>query len=136
LTIVVDASVAAAWLVDDTLSIDAVSLLDEKEELIAPDFLTVEVANVLWKRLMRGELEEEIAEKLLAHFAAVGIKFERSSALVSAGLALARTLRHPVYDCLYLALAQDRGVPLATFDSRMAAAARTAAIPLWTPRRR
>jgi len=36
---------------------------------------------------------------------------------------LARLLDHPVYDCLYLALAMESGAPVVTADRRFAAAA-------------
>jgi predicted nucleic acid-binding protein len=45
-------------------------------------------------------------------------------------------MAHPVYDCLYLALAQKRGAELVTLDKRTAAAAKAAGIPLWKPKRR
>lgn len=135
MTIVVDASVAAAWLVDDARSEEAAAVLGEREDLIAPDLLAIEVSNALWKRIMRGELTVETAEKLLAHLTAIGLALERSVALVSTGLRLAEMLRHPVYDCLYLALAQKRGAELVTLDKRMAAAAKTAGVRLWAPKR-
>jgi predicted nucleic acid-binding protein len=131
LTIVVDASVAAAWLVDDARSEEAAAVLGEREDLIAPDLLAIEVSSALWKRIMRGELAGETAEKLLAHLTSTGLVLERSAALVSTGLRIAEMLRHPVYDCLYLALAQKRGATLATLDKRMAVAAKSAGIPLW-----
>lgn len=51
-------------------------------------------------------------------------------ALHRAALDLATRLDHPVYDCLYLALALDRGAALATADRRFAAAiTRAGALP-------
>jgi len=37
---------------------------------------------------------------------------------------LALEIGHPVYDCLYLVLAQAHDLPLATFDDRLRRAAR------------
>jgi predicted nucleic acid-binding protein len=43
-------------------------------------------------------------------------------------LALAIELRHPIYDCFYLALAERENAPLVTADEAMIAAARKAKI--------
>ena len=43
-------------------------------------------------------------------------------------LALAIDLKHPVYDCFYLALAERENAPLVTADEAMIAAARKAKI--------
>jgi len=50
--LVVDASVAALRFLDEPLSERAAGL-PRRHELLAPDFLSVELANVLWKRLQR-----------------------------------------------------------------------------------
>ena len=47
------------------------------------------------------------------------------SVVTADALRLALLLAHPIYDCLYLALALERREPLATADRRMAALART-----------
>lgn len=44
------------------------------------------------------------------------------SGLLEAALTLSTQLRHPVYDCLYLALALRRNLPVITADRRFALA--------------
>jgi hypothetical protein len=46
-TYVIDASVAIKWLVPEALSEEALRLLDAGEELLAPEMLMIEAANVL-----------------------------------------------------------------------------------------
>jgi predicted nucleic acid-binding protein len=45
-------------------------------------------------------------------------------------LPIARAHRLTVYDAIYLELAQRRGLPLATLDTQLAAAARAVAVPV------
>jgi predicted nucleic acid-binding protein len=47
--------------------------------------------------------------------------------LAARAAALARKLDHPVYDCLYLALAEAEGAPLVTADRRFLPLARRTA---------
>jgi len=53
LTLVVDASVAIKWFAPEPLA-EAAAELRREPELVAPDFLLVEIANVFWKRMRRG----------------------------------------------------------------------------------
>ncbi|HWB47930.1 MAG TPA: type II toxin-antitoxin system VapC family toxin [Stellaceae bacterium] len=55
---VVDASVAIKWVLDEEGSPIARRLLDD-ELLIAPDFLIVECANILWAAVRRNRLTAE-----------------------------------------------------------------------------
>jgi predicted nucleic acid-binding protein len=118
-TIVVDASVALKWVLDEADSEAAVALLDET--LVAPALWLIEAANALWRRSLRGELTEEQAlarllELLEAPVSTVAIEDD----LVSAAH-IANVLKHPVYDCLYLALALREGAEVVTADARFAA---------------
>ena len=62
-TLVIDASIAIKWVVEEPGTAAALSLL-EKARLIAPELLLAECANILWKKVRGKELTPE--EALLA----------------------------------------------------------------------
>ena len=119
---VIDASVAVKWVVDEPESERARLLAGA--DLAAPDFLLVECANVLWKKVARGELVPGEASSRLGLLLEAPVAFAPAENLLLASLRLALELGHPVYDCLYLTLAADRSVPLVTADKRFAQAVR------------
>ena len=57
---VIDASVAAKWLLPEDGSDQASALLGD--ELLVPDLLFAELANIFWKKQMRGEIDTATAE--------------------------------------------------------------------------
>ena len=115
---VIDASVAVKWVVDEPESGRARLLA--AADLAAPDFLLVECANVLWKKVALGEIVPDEASSRLGLLMEAPVAFAPTENLLLASLGLAVELEHPVYDCLYLTLAADRGVPLVTADKRFA----------------
>ena len=104
MTIVVDASVAIKWLLEEDGSEAARRLLAE-ELLIAPDFLVLECASILWAASRRGRLTVERAGTALTAMQALPVQLLPMGHYGSAAQALAFELSHPVYDCLYLAIA-------------------------------
>ena len=62
-TLVVDASIALKWVVEEDTTSEALALR-QKAKLIAPELLVAECANILWKKIQRRELLKE--EALLA----------------------------------------------------------------------
>ncbi len=119
---VVDANVAVKWVVDEPDSGPARSLADARLE--APDLLLVECANILWKKAGIGDLTRKEAAARLGVLLHAPVTLTASRELLDAALELALEWRHPVYDCLYVALAIRRNLPLVTADRRLAAAAR------------
>ena len=122
---VVDASVAIKWVVAEPGTKEALALFGSR--LFAPALLQAECANILWKKVRRGELspaEARIAARLLA---GLGIEFVSPEPEMARVLELAVALDHPAYDCVYLAAAETHRVPLVTADEKLVRAARSAA---------
>jgi predicted nucleic acid-binding protein len=115
-SVVVDASVALKWVLDEPGSEAAEALLDE--ELIAPSLWLLEAANALWRRAQRGEISHgEAKERLVELFNAPVATSTIEEDLLSAA-DLANGLAHPVYDCLYLAVAIRENTYVVTADAR------------------
>jgi len=123
MSVVVDASVAAKWLLREPDSDRALMLLAEWRkghlEGFAPGILAAEVANSLWRRVIRGLLSADLAERLFALFSRLEFPLLPVEDLVSAALELAVRYRHPVYDCLYVALALETRSEFVTADMRL-----------------
>ncbi len=115
-TFIVDASVAVKWVVEEADSSVARTLTAHR--IVAPDLLLIECANVLWKKVLRGELPSDAAEDRLKVLLNVPVELRRRNELLVAALRLAVELRHPAYDCLYLALAVEIGGRLVSADRR------------------
>ena len=116
--LVVDASVAVKWLIEEEGTREAL-LLRGRVRLIAPDLLTAECANILSKKVQRGELltqEALLAARLLQ---AADIELAPTRTLMETATRMAIELGHPAYDCLYLAVAVDRKCRLVTADGRL-----------------
>jgi predicted nucleic acid-binding protein len=123
-TLVVDASVALKWVLAEPGQAAADALLDD--DLIAPSLWLLEAANALWRRNLRGELsvgeaEERLSELFNAPVTSIPIEED-----LAAAAALAQRLGHPVYDCLYLALAIREQTYVVTADRRFWRVAQTA----------
>lgn len=112
---VVDASVAVKWLVDEDGSEAALRLLDE-HQLAAPDLLISECANIFWKKVRRNELTREEASVAARLMQGVGLQLLPTRHLLETATLLAIDVDHPACDCVYLALALERGWPFVTAD--------------------
>jgi len=122
-TYVVDASVALKWVIPEVLSDRAARLLDDGDALVAPEMLLVEVANALWRKLTRREITGREADRALELLSESGLDLTPATPLVGRALDLARMLQHPVYDCVYLALAERERATLVSADTRLVALA-------------
>lgn len=115
--LIVDASVAALWFLDEPLS-DRAAELPKRHALSAPDFMAIELANVLWKRLQRDPNARPEDTGVFAAIQQVPVRWAATMPLVTAAGLIAAELRHPVYDCLYLAVAEAQDATVVTLDQR------------------
>ncbi len=116
-TMVIDASVAVKWFVLEKGSDRALDLAASDHDLIAPDIARFEIAAALSRHARTGSIRHAQA---LLDIGAIQDYFSEllpSSALLVAGFERSMALRHHLYDCLYLALAQARDAKLVTADA-------------------
>ncbi len=118
MSLLVDASVALKWFIPEVRSAAARALLDREDDLLAPDWLLVEVANCLWKQGRRGLIDPPQSRKILATLEEI-LHLLPSLPLTPRALKLAHRLDHPVYDCLYLAAAEAADAPFITDDRKL-----------------
>ena len=117
---VVDSSVAIKWYVPEVHQPDALRLLGCGVPLHSPDFLDVEVAAVLWKKLRRGVLTRPDADDILTELLSSAVPVRHPSVpLVADAFDLADQSGRTVYDCLYLALAVRLGGRMVTADDKL-----------------
>jgi predicted nucleic acid-binding protein len=123
MTIVVDASVAAKWILQERGSDVAESILRAVEQnqvaMLAPEILTAEIANLLWKAVWRHGMSADEAIDRYAEFLQVCPPLVRDSELSGMALDMALRYRRSVYDCLYLALAQETPCDFVTADRKL-----------------
>ena len=126
--VVVDASLAFKWLIEEEDSERAVTLArlwdDEGSQPAAPALMPFEVANALHRRVLRGELTVGDAADLMQDLKSFGVALHATPDLHSKALAIASHLKQgAAYDAHYLALADSLGCEVWTADQRFYRAA-------------
>ena len=114
---IIDASVAIKWFIDEPDSDRAVILL--QHPIAAPDLLAPECANVLWKKVARGELRTDEAEAIALALEGADITLHSTRPHLASATSIACALGRAAYDCFYLALAEKLQQSLVTADMRL-----------------
>lgn len=119
--LVVDACVAVKWLVREADTEKAVGLLEDvSNSFIAPDIFRLEVVNAVLKQNRLGHLADNLLDRALLELDGVMPELVVSSDIMPLAISIARRVRHPIYDCLYLSLAEHRDATLITADQKFA----------------
>jgi predicted nucleic acid-binding protein len=119
--VVVDASVALKWVLDEPGSEPATALRDH--ELIAPVLWLAEAANALWRRARLGDITADEANSRLSELMNAPVASFPIEPHLDHALRLATDIGHPIYDCLYLALALQHQTYVVTADRRFVSVA-------------
>ncbi|MDY6990712.1 MAG: type II toxin-antitoxin system VapC family toxin [Thermodesulfobacteriota bacterium] len=135
---VIDASVVMSWCFKDEASEYADAVLDSLEASIGfvPSIWPLEVSNVLLVAERAGRIGEAGSTRFIALLAELPIIVEQEppERIFKEIFALARQHRLSSYDASYLDLAMRKGLPIATDDKNLVAAAKRSTVPLFSPK--
>jgi predicted nucleic acid-binding protein len=134
---VLDCSMTMSWFFDDEASEYAEAVEDSfaSASAVVPSLWALEVANAL----IVGERRKRATEAKVAQFLGllktlpISTDDETASRAWHESLRLARAHQLSAYDASYVELAIRRGIPLATLDDRLKAAADAAGVPKYEP---
>ena len=127
MSIVVDASMAIAWLFADerTDAAHAVMLRVVSDGAVAPSLWRLEVANGLRNAVRRGRCDEAYVDRSLERLSRFPVEIDEETSMHAwtSTHTLSREQGLTYYDAAYLELAARRSQPLATCDAELIAAA-------------
>lgn len=122
--VVIDSSVAIKWFFTEPDSAQAHELLAGHQagalELLAPDLIYTEVANICWKRHQFQGIAAHDAQQVVQAFRTIRFQVTTAVDLLDDALSLAMQHGRTVYDSLYLALMVREGCRFVTADARLA----------------
>jgi predicted nucleic acid-binding protein len=132
---VVDASVAAAWLLPDetTEYTDAALMATADGEVWVPALWLLEIGNLLLSAQRRRRIDVAKRVELVTAAAALRLRIDRDPVGLVALDTLAAQHGLTTYDASYLELALRRKLPLATRDEALLAAMQNCGVPLADP---
>ncbi len=134
MSFVVDNSIAIAWCFEQEHTPAVLTILDRlrTEKAVAPQLWPLEAANVLLIAERRGRIAAPERQRLIGFLRALPIDIDDQTAsqVWTATAQLAEQHRLSAYDATYLELALRLGLPLATTDRALIAAAGAAGVPL------
>ena len=132
MTFVLDASVAMSWCFEDESTAHTEALLDRvgAEGAVVPTIWFLEVANVLLVAERQGRLTDAQATRFTALLQQLPIETDEAPQGLDELLGWGRRYSLSAYDASYVGLAETSGLPLATLDARLSAAATMAGVEL------
>ena len=130
MSLVVDCSVAARWLLPDeaTPYTDAVFELLNAQDAVVPALFLSEFSSVFLKLLRQHKLSSALALSAVQRFSALGLEVDRHTPDPERIFTLATQYGLSAYDATYLELALRRGLPLACWDGGLKVAAERAGL--------
>jgi predicted nucleic acid-binding protein len=116
---VVDASVGIKLFLPEIHSAAAGRLRNPSFQLHVPGLFDVEIGNILWKKIRRGELTRKEADAILLQLPLLPLVRHVDAPLIPTAVDMACKIERTVYDSLYLVLALQLGGQMVTADERL-----------------
>lgn len=120
---VLDASVALKTVLNEPDSAAAIALRDDFKnrihQLIAPDTLPIEIAHALTRAERRGVIPFGQGSLLFSHFLDPCPVLYAYGDLIDRAMELSSKMRIGVFDCLYVALAEEEECKVVSADQRL-----------------
>lgn len=136
MSLVLDASMAIAWLAQDEDEPSADTAMDQVKRLggWVPSIWSLEVTNILLQNVRRGRFNESDLDEILEDLKALPLQIDQGAAIDALGATIALARKHSLttYDACYLELAIRKKVSLATLDRALIASARAEGIVVIT----
>lgn len=126
MTLVIDANVCLKWFIEEPRSSAARKILNKGASFIAPDIVIPDICNVVWKKVKNQEVTSVQGQAIVTNVSMIFDHIVPSSELAQRAFGLALQCHHPVYDCLYLALAERESITLVTDDAKLVSVAKKA----------
>jgi predicted nucleic acid-binding protein len=118
--VVVDSSVVAKWILPEADSAKAHELIVQAaasgERLFALDLVFPEVANAIWKRHRQQLINLSESRQLLEALVRSPVAVVAALPLLDSAFEIAAKYDRAIYDALFVALAQQQGLPGITAD--------------------
>lgn len=116
---VIDASVAAKWFFEEEYSGSALNIFHSDHILHAPDFILLEIDNVICKRGKSGEITDSEGEEVRTSMRLMPLRKHNLQLLMDTAFEIACLAGISIYDSLYIALAVRLDCPVVTADKRL-----------------
>jgi predicted nucleic acid-binding protein len=116
--LVIDANIAAKWYLPEADSETAEALFTAEFEFHAPSFLLTEFANSFWKHSIANRTYIDAWRQASRQLKKAIPFWHSDEQLHDQALELAITHRHPIFDCIYLALALQIDAVVVTADKQ------------------
>lgn len=132
MSVVLDCSIAVNWLLPDESSDFADELLERVsfDGGTVPLLFRIEVGNALLMAVRRKRITADLRRRAFDRISQLRLEYDEQGIeyVWTSCVDLANTHGLSLYDATYLELARRRGLALATFDARLAQAARRAGV--------
>lgn len=116
--IVLDASVVLKLLTEEPGSDAALARVSREPDRVAPDWVHVEIAAALSKKVRYAGLPIEAAREYMKAVPLVMTEIADTASLLDVALDLSVALQHALYDCVYMAMAIEERCTVLTADRK------------------